>query len=164
MKTIRRLIYGEVYSLIPLEASWCRGYMMLQIEERSLRRLQLHQLADMEQIHKDSVRAINNVFSEMTNLVWGAFKNRFISYDDNTLAKMTQVPIVINHSHKYISFGSPDPQLCLRYQLTDPNRPELDPLMIVQRFIFNLHWSPEQFAEFAASAPESGPTGELDLF
>jgi hypothetical protein len=41
-----RLIYGEVYSLIPLEAAWCRGYMMLQIEERSLRRLQSHQLGD----------------------------------------------------------------------------------------------------------------------
>jgi hypothetical protein len=159
-----RLIYGEVYSLIPLEASWCRGYMMLQIEERSLRRLQLHQLADMEQIHKDSVRAINNVFSEMTNLVWGAFKNRFISYDDNTLAKMTQVPIVINHPQRYISFGSEDPQLCFRYHIWDNVLQQGEPIELHQRFVFNLNWSPELFRENQANVESMFASGELELF
>lgn len=28
-----RVIFGEVFSLIPLESTWCRGYMMLQTEE-----------------------------------------------------------------------------------------------------------------------------------
>jgi len=40
----------------------------------------------------------------------------------------------------------------------------LPPLMIVQRFIFNLHWSPDEFAEFDSNPPEVGPTGELELF
>lgn len=159
-----RLIYGEVYSLIPLEASWCRGYMMLQIEERSLRRLQLHQLADMEQIHKDSIRAINNVFSETTNLIWGAFKNRFISYDDNTLAKMTQVPIVINHPQRYISFGSEDPQLCLRYHIFDNVLQQGEPIELHQRFVFNLNWSPELFRENQANVESMFASGELELF
>jgi hypothetical protein len=35
-------------------------------------------------------------------------------------------------------------------------------LVIVQRFIFNLHWSPEQFAEYTAS--RASEAGELDLF
>ena len=30
-----RIIFGEVFSLIPLESSWCRGYMMLQTEEQA---------------------------------------------------------------------------------------------------------------------------------
>lgn len=159
-----RLIYGEVYSLIPLEASWCRGYMMLQIEERSLRRLQLHQLADMEQIHKDSIRAINNVFSETTNLIWGAFKNRFIAYDDAALAKMTQVPIVINHPQRYISFGSEDPQLCFRYHIWDNLLQQGEPIELHQRFVFNLNWSPELFRENQANVESMLASGELELF
>lgn len=158
-----RLIHGEVSTLIAIESTWCRGYMMLQTEESALRQGMLRGLS-FEGVGGDlNFRELNNLLGETTNLIWGAFKNRYIP-PKAFANQQTQVPIVINHSHKYISFGSPDPQLCLRYQLTDPNRPELDPLMIVQRFIFNLHWSPEQFAEFAASAPESSPTGELDLF
>ena len=76
--------------------------------------------------------------------------------------QLAQVPIVINHAHKYISFGSPDPQLCVRYSLCESTRRGGQPLVIVQRFIFNLHWSPEQFAEYAAS--NSSEAGELDLF
>lgn len=159
-----RLIYGEVYSLIPLEASWCRGYMMLQIEERSLRRLQQHQLADMDPVHKDSIRAINNVFSETTNLVWGAFKNRFIAYDDQALAKMTQVPIVINHPQRYISFGSEDPQLCFRYHLWDNLLQQGEPIELHQRFVFNLNWSPELFRENQANVDSMLASGELELF
>jgi hypothetical protein len=48
--------------------------------------------------------------------------------------------------------------------LSEPGRPGATPLMIIQRFIFNLHWSPEQFAEFSATARERSDTGELDLF
>ncbi|MBV8124795.1 MAG: chemotaxis protein CheX, partial [Paucibacter sp.] len=61
-------------------------------------------------------------------------------------------------------FGSQDAQLCIRYQLSDPRRPGMPPLMIVQRFIFNLYWSPEGFAEFAAQSAAAVSTGELDLF
>jgi len=159
-----RLIYGEVYSLIPLEANWCRGYMMLQVEERSLRRLQMHQLGDMDPVHKDSIRAINNVFSETTNLIWGAFKNRFIAYDDTALAKMTQVPIVINHPQRYISFGSEDPQLCFRYHIWDNLLQQGEPIELHQRFVFNLNWSPELFRENQANVDSMLASGELELF
>lgn len=159
-----RLIYGEVYSLIPLEANWCRGYMMLQMEERGLQRLQLHQLAQMEATHRDGIRAINNVFSETTNLIWGAFKNRFIAYDDVTPAKMTQVPIVINHPQRYISFGSEDPQLCFRYHLWDNPLQQGEAIELHQRFIFNLSWSPELFQENQAAAASMLASGELELF
>lgn len=159
-----RLIYGEVYSLIPLESNWCRGYMMLQMEERGLQRLQLRQLAQVEATHRDGIRAINNVFSETTNLIWGAFKNRFIAYDDVTPAKMTQVPIVINHPQRYISFGSEDPQLCFRYHLWDNPLQQGEAIELHQRFIFNLSWSPELFQENQAATASMLASGELELF
>lgn len=159
-----RLIYGEVYSLIPLEAAWCRGYMMLQIEERSLRRLQSHQLGETEAEHRDSIRAINNVFSETTNLIWGAFKNRFIAAEDAALSKMTQVPLVINHPQHYISFGSEDPQLCFRYHLWDNALQHGDSIELHQRFVFNLSWSPELFRENQSSVESMFASGELELF
>lgn len=158
-----RIIFGQVSTLIALESTWCRGYMMLQTEEHALRQ-GLLQGFGYEGVGGDlNFRELNHVLGETTNLIWGAFKNRYIPPKAFT-SQQTQVPIVINHEHKYISFGSQDPQLCVRYQLSDPRRPGLPPLTIVQRLIFNLHWSPEEFAEFANSASEAGPTGELELF
>jgi hypothetical protein len=158
-----RIIHGEVSTLIAIESTWCRGYMMLQTEESALRQ-GLVQGMSFEGVGGDlNFREINNLLGETTNLIWGAFKNRYIP-PKAFANQQTQVPIVINHAHKYISFGSPDPQLCIRYQLSEPNRLGTHALVIVQRFIFNLHWSPEQFAEFAAAAAEATTTGELDLF
>jgi hypothetical protein len=34
----------------------------------------------------------------------------------------------------------------------------------VQRVIFNLHWSPEAFAEAAEKPPEAGAAGVLEFF
>jgi len=158
-----RIIHGEVSTLIAIESTWCRGYMMLQTEESALRQ-GLIQGFSYEGVGGDlNFRELNHLLGETTNLIWGAFKNRYIP-PQAFASQQTQVPIVINHEHKYISFGSLDPQLCIRYQLSDPNRPGLPPLMIMQRFIFNLHWSPEDFAEFAKLVPDTGPTGELELF
>lgn len=158
-----RIIHGEVSTLIALESTWCRGYMMLQTQEDALRQ-GLIQGMSYEGVGGDfNFREINNLLGEITNLIWGAFKNRYIP-PQAFANQQTQVPIVINHAHKYISFGSPDPQLCVRYHLRDHQSAQGQPLTIVQRFIFNLHWSPEQFAEFSAQATQSDNTGDLDLF
>ncbi|MDT8989617.1 chemotaxis protein CheX [Curvibacter sp. APW13] len=158
-----RIIHGEISTLIALESTWCRGYMMLQTQEDALRQ-GLVQGLSYEGVGGDfNFREINNMLGEITNLIWGAFKNRYIP-PQAFANQQTQVPIVINHAHRYISFGSPDPQLCIRYHLRDRTRSHAVPLTIVQRFIFNLHWSPEQFAEFSVPTAESDNTGELDLF
>lgn len=159
-----RLIFGEVYSLIPLESDWCRGTMMLQMEEAGLRRLMQHQHVEVEAEHRHSIRAINNVFAETTNLIWGGFKNRFISHESVSMAHFTQVPIVINHPQRYISFGSEDPQLCFRYHLFDNAFEQGEPIQLHQRFVFNLNWSPERFRENEATAQSMLESGELELF
>lgn len=158
-----RIIHGEVSTIIALESTWCRGYMMLQTEESALRQGMAQGLSFAVAEGDLDFRELNNLLGETTNLIWGAFKNRYIP-PQAFANQQTQVPIVINHAHQYISFGSPDPQLCIRYHLKDLARPDAAPLTIVQRFIFNLHWSPEQFTEYSATASDADHTGELDLF
>ncbi len=154
-----RIIYGEVFTLIPLESSWCRGYMMLQTEEDAM--CAALGLENDEQAR--AFRELNNMLGEATNLIWGAFKNRYINYGDGS-AHLTQIPIVINHRHKYISFGSQDPQLCFSYTLSDPARPDERPTQVRQRFIFNLAWSPDDFRENKSSVEDLFESGELEMF
>ena len=83
---------------------------------------------------------------EITNLIWGAFKNRY-SGAASTERNLSQVPIVINHLHRYISFGSDNPQLCFRYTLVDRAHGQARSLVINQKFVFNLNWNPDDFSE-----------------
>jgi len=158
-----KIIYGEIFSLIPLESSWCRGYMMLQAEEESMLDLVKKEKTYIK-TEKANFRHLDNILGEVTNLIWGSFKNKFISDNDKYSHFNTQVPILINHQHKYISFGSEDPQLCFRYTLTDKDDASKRPLVIYQRFVFNLNWSPGDFKEIQASVEELVESGELELF
>ncbi|MEY4194042.1 MAG: hypothetical protein RLZZ226_410 [Pseudomonadota bacterium] len=148
-----RIIFGEVFTLIPLESSWFKGYMLLQTEETGL--LQL------VETHTD-FRRVNNLLSEITNLIWGAFKNRYIPADDPGTRSPVQVPIVINHAHHYVSFGSDHPHLCFEYTLANPTGEVI--LNFQQWFVFNLNWSPERFHEVADCMADLVESGELELF
>lgn len=153
-----RIIFGEVFSLIPLESSWCRGYMMLQTEEEPIidflnRTRTLSEPADF--------RTVNSFLGEITNLIWGAFKNRFVG-EAATSSGNIQVPLIVNHKQKYISFGTENPQLCFQYTLTDAGTSRS--LKLYQRFVFNLSWSPEDFKEIDRDVEEMVESGELELF
>jgi hypothetical protein len=65
--------------------------------------------------------------------------------------------------NRYISFGSEDPQLCFKYTLRDPDG-QCAPLVIYQRFVFNLNWSPDKFKENETLAEDLFESGELELF
>ncbi|TAL17396.1 MAG: chemotaxis protein CheX [Aquabacterium sp.] len=157
-----RIIYGELFSLIPLESNWCRGYMMLQTEEQPLmgfvRGDKTHVSAE-----RASFREINNVLGEITNMIWGAFKNRYVAYEATSAGHLTQVPIIVNHLHRYISFGSEDPQLCFKYTLSDRQGGQAS-ITVWQRFVFNLNWSPDKFKENETSVEALFESGELELF
>ena len=157
-----RIIFGEVFSLIPLESNWCRGYMMLQTEESILDSLVVSDVG--LQYSQTPFRELNNLLGEVTNLIWGSFKNRFINDDvaDRANRSVTQVPLVINHQNKYISFGSENPQLCFKYTLLD----EATGLFcsIYQWFIFNLDFTPELFEEIQTTVDDLIDSGELELF
>jgi hypothetical protein len=154
-----RMIFGELFSLIQLESSWCRGYMMLQTEEEPL----------LELIGRDGARhsgatfrSVNDLLSEITNLIWGSFKNRYIGDEKSGAAGRVQIPLIVNHKHKYMSFGTENPQLCFRFTLTDEDTGRTS--ILYERFIFNLNWSPEEFREIAPDTADLVDSGELELF
>ena len=73
-----------------------------------------------------------------------------------------QVPLIANHKHKYISFGTETPQFCSLYTLSEEGLGKV--IRVYQRFIFNLNWSPEEFREIVLDSSELVDTGELELF
>nr|WKF59819.1 hypothetical protein HUO10_004330 [Paraburkholderia busanensis] len=158
-----RIIFGEVFSLIPLESAWCRGYMMMQAEEAPI--LDLIDRYRMVEHTPDSdadFRDLNGLLGEVTNLIWGSFKNRYVGDADAWSRSQVQVPLLVNHKHKYISFGTGNPQLCFMYWLKDPQSGRS--VKLHQRFVFSLSWSPEDFKEVADDVGAMVEAGELDLF
>lgn len=158
-----RLIFGEIFTLIPLESSWCRGYMMLQTEEEALMHLVKCKKTFVNSEDAYDFRNLNGLLGEITNLIWGAIKNRYLS-SVREGEYLSQVPIIVNHLHRYISFGSDNPQLCFKYTVSDPNDPAVRPLVLHQKFVFNLSWSPEDFSENVVSVDELVSSGELEFF
>lgn len=160
-----KIIYGELFSLIPIESSWCRGYMMMQTEERSMMDAIRAGKTTLSSNDPD-FRAVNTMLSEISNMAWGGFKSRYVTIEDENeenLAHRIQVPIIINHSHKYISFGSDEPQLCYRYTLVDPHG-QLPPMVLYQKFVFSLSWAPEKFKETQKEVDDLISNGALEMF
>ena len=158
-----KIIYGELFSLLPLESDWCRGYMMLQSEETSLMEVIDAQKTSLSPV-EPNFRHVNAILGELSNMIWGAFKTRYgVSANDAPGRVRVEVPIIVNHARKFISFGSDDPQLCFKFTLSDPAG-KLDPIVMYQKFIFSLDWSPEKYAESINDTNEMVNSGELELF
>ena len=153
-----RVIFGELFSLINLESSWCRGYMMLQAEEAGILAIARREVLGAALTFRD----VNDILSEVTNLIWGAFKNRYIGDGASVNSAKIQVPLIINHKRKYISFGSGNPQLCFRYTLTDEVAGTST--ILYERFIFNLSWSPDDFKEVHHDVTGIFASGEVEFF
>ncbi len=155
-----RVIFGEVFSLIQLESNWCRGYMMLQTEEKPFLGLVGRTAAAPL---SGNFRSVNDALSEITNLIWGGFKNRYIGDSRaGAAAAQVQVPLIVNHKHRYISFGTSNPQLCFRFNLEDQAAAKISTLYA--RFIFNLSWSPEEFREIAQDTGHLVESGAVEMF
>jgi len=138
---------GGLISVIYLESTWCRGYMMLQADNVELMRL-IKEKKTYQLPENLSAKDLNSLLSEFTNMIWGEFRNKFIPEDEadvDTVHKI-EIPIVINYAERYASFGSGVNQLCFQYTLDDVDK-KMAPISIYQKFVFNLTWSPEKFRE-----------------
>lgn len=154
-----QIIYGELFSLIPLESEWCRGYMMLQTTESEI-------LGSLEHTKTPGpdFKDVIGILNEATNMIWGGIKSRYFSSTESLdESYRTQVPIIVDHANKYISFGSTEPQLCFKYVLKDKDNKKPD-VTIYQRMIFNLSWSPDKFKESDAAVDNFVESGELEFF
>lgn len=155
------IVCGEVFTLIPLESTWCRGYMMLQCDNRTVK-------LGPETIDPNdppSHSRISEVLGEVTNMIWGYFKARYVGDEDQRLISQIQVPMLVKLEERNVSFGSSTPQLCFKYTLNDLADQSEPPVNIYQRFVFNLNWNPDGFQEIPASTTEElVESGELELF
>ncbi len=136
---------------------------MLQTEEEALMHCVKSGRTFVNPEEAYDFRNLNGLLGEITNLIWGAIKNRYLSSVREGVY-LSQVPIIINNLHRYISFGSDNPQLCFKYTVVDPNDPAFRPLVLQQKFVFNLNWSPEEFSENLTSVDELVSSGELEFF
>lgn len=157
-----RLTYGELFSLIPLESTWCRGYMMLQIEEAPLSHMISQGRTSLSTESLD-FRSLNEWLGEVTNLIWGGFKNRYGLGVSSQNDVRTQVPIINNHVRGYISFGTAMPQLVFKYSLRDLGGLNKD-FYLYQKFIFHLNWSPEEIAANQETLDQCIESGDLEFF
>ena len=95
-------------------------------------------------------------------MIWGRFKTEY-GGSDTTSKHRVEVPIIINHARKYISFGSEDPQLCFKYSLFVSGT-RVIPIEVYQKFVFSLDWAPEKYSEGQKKVDALVSNGELELF
>ena len=157
-----QLVYGEMVSLIPLESDWCRGYMMIQIEEEDLMGLMENGNIVSAVDHPD-YHDVNDVLGELTNLVWGSFNNRYCCNNEKLgHDTISRVPIISNHRRSYISFGTSIPQLAFEFRLI-PHDSTKAAVQFYQKFIFNLNWDPEHMPVEMESVDDLVDSGELEM-
>lgn len=161
-----QVIYGELFSLIPLESHWCRGFMMLQTTQKEIMTMIAN--GNTSLCNEDpSFRDVNHILNEITNMVWGGIKSRFFVNDGSgsldEIGNKIHVPILVNHERKFISFGTTEPHLCFRYTIQS-EKDDSPPIEIYQKLIFNLNWQPELFKEAEQAVDDMVDAGELEFF
>jgi Chemotaxis phosphatase CheX len=160
------LIYGELSSLIPLEGSWCKGHMMIQVDQDELIGLIRAGKANGVNTDNDGVnfRDINGWLSETTNLIWGTLRSKFLSIRTDELGTSDiQIPIITNQRERYINFGSTTPHLVFKFILSDADG-KLDDVCLFQKFIFNIRWIPDVVAGEEITMEELIGDEDVELF
>jgi len=151
------ILYGQVFSLIPVESEWYRGYLIQQSTEKEI----LQMIAEGKtQLSRQQLnfRDVNIIIGESTNLVWGGLKRKFASGFLGNSDFLMQVPLIVNHKRKYISFGSTEPHLCLSITLKD--RESGREVKLIQRLVFHLNWQ----ADNCPAISDEQEDGEIEFF
>ena len=82
--------------------------------------------------------------SELTNSVFRSkLKVCFMTYAAKNLYTVLKFPVLDQLQEKLLTFGSDEPTLCFRYEISDWDK-QLRPVYIHQKFAFHLKWAPEK--------------------
>jgi len=137
-----RLIHGDLHSIISLESNWCKGHMMVEVNQDELGQLIRFDKTFLGSSDSSDFRDINAWLGEMTNLIWGVLKSKVLSQASaGQPISDVQLPIITNHRERYITFGTTRPHLCIKYTFRD-NSGVLPDTTLFQRFIFSVTWLP----------------------
>ena len=105
--------------MIRLESDWCRGYMMLQTAEADLGNLLVEGYVPGMQVDRSELnyRQVNSLLGEVTNAIWGKLKSALLpgSSKRKRADFHAEIPSVVNHARRYVSFGSEAPKLCMKH-------------------------------------------------
>lgn len=160
-----KLTYGDIVSLLPVQAPWFNGYMMLQVEEEPMIKMIESEKTSIDSERVD-FRDVMGMLSEVSNMAWGGLKTRLLNlhppgYEERNLIA---VPITVNQYKEYISFGTDRSQLCFEYTIYD-NEHNVEPVKLFQKFIFNIKWQPDEYrAADENTVEELVESGALELF
>lgn len=99
-----KLTYGDILSLLPVEAPWFSGYMMVQSEEQPMLELIKDGRTSIDGTHVD-FRDVMGMLSEITNLAWGGCAP---VYSPCILCKVVRKPVSASRSRS-ISTKSTSP-------------------------------------------------------
>ena len=158
-------VYGDVLTMVPIKTNWCSGYMMLQVQQNDLLRWLTKDTTGLKTIEEVNFRDINELLKEATNQVWGRVRKDLFhnNYEPLNSDVDIQVPIITNHIHHYMSFGSEAPQLSIQYDISDEDD-TFDSFSIKQKFVFNVQWIPEEYKPKDSDIDTFLESGELELF
>jgi len=142
-----RLIHGDLHSIISLESNWCKGHMMVEVNQDELGQLIRHDKTLLGSRESSDFRGINAWLGEMTNLLWGVLKSKVLSQANaGQPISDVQLPIITNHRERYITFGTTKPHLCITYTFRDDSG-VLPDTTFFQKFIFSVTWLPSFVSE-----------------
>ena len=72
-----KLAYGDIVSLLPVQAPWFNGYMMFQSEEEPMLGLIEAGKTAIDSGSPD-FRDVMGILSEISNMAWGSLKTRLL--------------------------------------------------------------------------------------
>ena len=150
-------------SLIPLEVSAGKGYLLAQMRESDISRLITASRTHLKK-ELDDFDHVHQLVSEIVNMLWGKIRHAMHDPNDQDLDRNpAQVPIIINYLRNYVSFGNVNPQLCFRYLLyTDAEIHE--PVVVDFKAIFNVRWEPSKTESEDDFITQGLEGGDLELF
>ena len=142
-------------SLIALESSWCRGYMMVQVRSGDMVSYIDNGKTRLAPTEVPGAR-YPNIGERTTNEIWEPSNGIIIGYanEANSGQPAYSGAAFIDPDKRYISFGTTKPQLCYRYRIMDRDH-VLDDLQIGLKLVFNLDWSPENYEQMQRNSNTS---------
>ena len=155
-----RRMYGQRLEYMPIKSNWCAGAMLLETNTSDIANLvQLGRSHFNQPIAQPSLCA-EDVLREISNLLAGAFKNKYVPNDFSPNKTYPEIPMTINHQEGYVSFGTTSPMLCFDFTIHDRRNGAHDfsPFQIALRLSFHSHWDPGEVPEepFVQQAIDDG--------
>lgn len=158
-------IFGERFELISVRSSWCEGMMMIQSQASEIDEMIRCGRTTFPAAEGDVTHFSEDLLRELLNFIWGGFKAKFVPSEFTGRPTNIEVPISINHTDKYISFGVSDPLLCFQFNIedNDPSLPTFRPFELFLKFSFHLFWDPDHFHQ-NPETEDLTASGELEFF